>query len=73
MEGGEAGNPSEHGWQGRKGERGMMSRVFGIGPQDHLKPASKLIYPLSTFGVGWYVIVVGARPTTDEPWIRLAN
>ena len=40
---------------GRKVERKMMARLFGIGPQEGLKPASKLIYPLSNFGVAWYV------------------
>ena len=43
-------------WQGgRKVEGKMMARIFGIGPQEGLKPASKLIYPLSNFGVAWYV------------------
>jgi len=40
---------------GSQSERGVLDRVFGIGPPDHesAKPQSRLIYPLSPFGIAW--------------------
>jgi hypothetical protein len=36
----------------------MSKRVFGIGPETQLLPASKLIHPLSPFGIAWLCLEV---------------
>ena len=34
----------------------LVKRIFGIGPEHGDMPASKLIYPLSPFGVAWLAV-----------------
>ena len=36
--------------------RSFKKRVFGIGPDNRLIPASKLVFPLSPFGIFWLVM-----------------
>ena len=38
--------------QEREGKK-LVKVVFGIGPDNHILPASRLIHPLSPFGIGW--------------------
>jgi hypothetical protein len=34
-------------------ERSWSKRIFGIGPDTDMSPASRLIHPLSPFGLSW--------------------
>ena len=36
--------------------RTLRKRIFGIGPSNHSMPTSRLVYPLSPFGVSWLVL-----------------
>ena len=36
--------------------RSFKKRVFGIGPDNRLIPASKLVFPLSPFGIFWRAV-----------------
>jgi hypothetical protein len=38
----------------------LAKRIFGIGVDTEMMPASKLIYPFSPFGIGWMVFMAGS-------------
>ena len=51
----ESGHGSER-WLGATSRDTIVKRIFGIGPEHGDMPASKLIYPLSPFGVAWLAV-----------------